>query len=121
MTDRVVRCGTSNNIYNAAPARPMPEDLETVRLTSRLHLGAAQKPSPAFRVVARLADGSQTLVCLGRTRQEAVSAARALRHTLPAGAGALRLERWTGAAGRGCWQDAGGLPGMHRGRRLVRI
>jgi hypothetical protein len=104
------RCGSSNAVYNAPPARPAKRtdggyrpnraDTEPVRLRTRMHLAGGPAAAHAFRVIAWLDDGGTSLVCVGATRQEVVARARA--HV--AGAGVLHLQKWVGGLWTGRWQ-----------------
>jgi hypothetical protein len=113
-------CGSSGAVYHVH--EPAPDDGETTRLLTPLHLPRVQPRGFGFRVVADLGAGRQALVCLGATRCEALELARARIREVPAGATWLRLQRWVGGPGAGWWQDLpckkGELPCLPRpGRR----
>lgn len=115
MTVRDYLCGTSKSVYNSPRGLPkQPDDRAPVRLRTALHLGTAAAPH-GFRVVAVAADGGQALVCLGRTRDEALLRARKVR--LPRGAKAVLLQEWKGGARAGAWErlpcHRGELPAVH--------
>jgi hypothetical protein len=114
MVNRTFRCGSSSAVYNAPPPRPAARtdfghrpnraDTEPVRLRTRLHLAGGPAAIQGFRVITRLDDGSTSLVCVGATRQEVVTRARAHVAGLSAGAGALHLQQWVGGLWTGHWQ-----------------
>ena len=123
MALRFYRCGCSGQVYYAPRADgPAREDEAAPRLHTPLHLASPRPAGSGFRVLADLGEGRQALLCLGATRAEALGLARA--GALPRGTTRLRLQRWVGGPGRGCWQDLacrqGELPrprGERHGRR----
>ena len=66
-------------------ARPTArEDREPVRLVTRLTFSRLLSQIGTFRVLARAADGTETLICMGTTREETLESARKLASDLPA-------------------------------------
>jgi hypothetical protein len=98
-----LRCGTSNDIFTPADPRG-PAEPEAARLCTPLHLGAGS-PAAGFRVVADLAGGGESLVCLGATRAAALAQAPEALRGLEGRAWRLRLQRWVGSARQGRWQN----------------
>ena len=80
------------------------------------------------RVLAERPEGTETLVCLGSTREEALEVARGLSAELPADVQRLRLEEWQGGTCAGRWRrqpcrqsELPPLPGRRPRRRKGRF
>jgi hypothetical protein len=123
MALREIRCGSSNAVYHAPRTRsPKKDDQPAPRLLIPLHFPKPSAGGFGYRLVARLADGTHALLCLGATRDEVARRAWSLSRELPAGTVELHLQEWVGGACAGHWlrlrSRAGELP---RGqRRLMR-
>jgi hypothetical protein len=120
MAHREYRCGTSNAVFQAARVvSPTKRDATTPRLRVPLHFLRGTTGGLAFRVVARLENGTQVLVCLGATREEVVRRAWSLARKQPAAVVELSLQQWVGGACAGHWlrlpARAGELPRRQRG------
>jgi len=103
--------------------QPIREDRASPRLLTRITFGRTLSRIGQFRVLAEGPEGTETLVCLGSTREEALELARGLSAELPSDVQRLRLEEWQGGTCVGRWRhqscrqsELPPLPG-HRPRR----
>jgi hypothetical protein len=104
-----IKCGNSNQVYNAAPTAK--DELAARRRTTPIHLGATQSPARGYRVLARLRDGSTALVVAADTRAEAAEVARKRAMEYAERAARFVLERWTGGDLVGTWVEIATRPG----------
>jgi hypothetical protein len=89
-------------VERASP--PIREDRASPRLLTRITFGRTLSRIGQFRVLAEGPEGTETLVCLGSTREEALELARSLSAELPADVQRLRLEEWQGGTCLGRWR-----------------
>lgn len=119
MAEHIVRCGNSNNVYNASTAAK--EEAAPWRVTTRMHILDRAPVAAGFRVIARLQNGATAFLIAAGTRAEAVELARKRVTDVPADAVRLMLERWKGGERSGSWVTVatrrGELPEVRRPRR----
>ncbi len=101
MVTHAIKCGNSNQVYNAAPTAK--EEAAPRRGTTPIHLGVTQTVTRSFRVMAKLRDGSLALLVAAQTRAEATGIARKRFREVPEGTARLVLEKWEGGLIAGRW------------------
>ena len=109
MVKLAIRCGNSNAVYNAAVVSK--DEAAPRRVTTPIHLAASKPVTRGFRVLARLRDGTVTLVALAETRAEAVTVARQRARELPPHTARLEVEKWEGGVVIGHWVTVATRPG----------
>jgi len=99
------RSGIGSEIIT--PTTTVKADDATSRRTTRIHLACADDDSSSWRVMARLREGEDVLLCVGMTRQEAalLAKARVSGGDAPEGTVRLVLEHWQGGKLSGRWVE----------------
>lgn len=92
MLNNTFKCGNSGAVLTAAVA-PKPV-AAAPRLTVAVHFAPIAPMAGGVRVVARLADGTDTVVLVGDTVEFVT--ANVFAWALPAGTVALAVEKWEG-------------------------
>lgn len=107
MLNNTHKCGNSSAVLMAAvPAKPVAA---APRLKVAVHFAPIAPMAGGVRVVARLADGTDTVVLVGDTVEFVT--ANVFAWALPAGTVALTVEKWEGTFSAGRWAKVSLPPG----------
>jgi hypothetical protein len=101
MVNKVIKCGNSSAVSIIVRIEK-PDEAANAKKVS-IHFGSCGPVVERFRVLVHLVDGTEVLLGLADTREEAARLCWARTTEMPLNATRLALERWEGDRTSGRW------------------